>query len=210
MRDRGADLELAGRLQQGDATAAAELAAEYGPMIHQLSFRYMKNWEDAEEVAQDVLLKVVNKIEMFRGDSALSSWIYRITFNTAMSRLRNGRFSRPHEVLAGDLAAKSGDESGSNTNAIFEAADWSNLGDESVMRRQMREAVMAALQEMPTVYRIPVMLRDLQGMSTEEASKVLKVKTQTLKSRLHRGRTFLRTRLQDFAGGLSLHRALEA
>ncbi len=210
MRDRGADLELAGRLQQGDATAAAELAAEYGPMIHQLSFRYMKNWEDAEEVAQDVLLKVVNKIEMFRGDSALSSWIYRITFNTAMSRLRNGRFSRPHEVLAGDLVAKTSDESGSSTNAIFEAADWSNLGDESVMRRQMRDAVVAALQEMPTVYRIPVMLRDLQGMSTEEASKVLKVKTQTLKSRLHRGRTFLRARLQDFAGGLSLHRPIEA
>ena len=210
MRDRGADLELAGRLQGGDATAAAELAAEYGPMIHQLSFRYMKNWEDAEEVAQDVLLKVVNKIEMFRGDSALSSWIYRITFNTAMSRLRNGRFSRPHEVLAGDLVAKTSDESGSSTNAIFEAADWSNLGDESVMRRQMRDAVVAALQEMPTVYRIPVMLRDLQGMSTEEASKVLKVKTQTLKSRLHRGRTFLRARLQDFAGGLSLHRPIEA
>lgn len=210
MRDRGVDLELAGRLQRGEAAAAAELAAEYGPMIQQLAFRYMKNWEDAEEVAQDVLLKVVNKIELFRGDSALSSWIYRITFNTAMSRLRNGKFSRPNEVLAGDLIARSGDDGNDTGHAIFEAADWSNLGDESVMRRQMRDAVIAALQEMPTVYRIPVMLRDLQGMSTEEASKVLKVKTQTLKSRLHRGRTFLRTRLQDFAGGLSLHRALEA
>ncbi|MEI6244980.1 MAG: sigma-70 family RNA polymerase sigma factor [Acidobacteriota bacterium] len=210
MRDRGVDLELAGRLQRGEATAAAELAAEYGPMIQQLALRYMKNWEDAEEVAQDVLLKVVNKIELFRGESALSSWIYRITFNTAMSRLRNGKFSRPHEVLAGDLVARSGDDAADNANPIFEAADWSNLGDDSVMRRQMREAVIAALHEMPVVYRIPVMLRDLQGMSTEEASKVLKVKTQTLKSRLHRGRSFLRTRLQDFAGGLSLHRALEA
>ncbi len=209
MRDRGADLELAARLQRGEAAAATELAAEYGPMIHQLAFRYMKNWEDAEEVAQDVLLKVVNKIELFRGDSALSSWIYRITFNTAMSRLRNGRFSRPHEVLAGDLVPAPGDYGG-HAPSVFEAADWSNLGDESVMRRQMREAVMSALQDLPPVYRIPVMLRDLQGMSTEEASKVLKVKTQTLKSRLHRGRTFLRTRLQDFAGGLSLHRALEA
>ena len=94
MRDRGADLELATRLQQGDPAAASELAAEYGPMIQQLAFRYMKNWEDAEEVAQDVLLKVVNKIELFRGDSALSSWIYRITFNAAMSRLRNGKFSQ--------------------------------------------------------------------------------------------------------------------
>jgi RNA polymerase sigma-70 factor (ECF subfamily) len=210
MRDRGADLDLAKRLRTGDKAAAAELAAEYGPMIQQLAFRYMKNWEDAEEVAQDVLLKVVNKIELFRGDSALSSWIYRITFNTAMSRLRNGRFSRPHEVLAGDLVSKSRGESTIDATSIFEAADWSNLGDDSVMRREMREAVLAALADMPPVYRIPVMLRDLQGMSTEEASKVLKVKTQTLKSRLHRGRTFLRTRLQDFAGGLSLHNPVEA
>ncbi len=210
MRDRGADRELAGRLRKGDKAAAAELAAEYGPMIQQLAFRYMKNWEDAEEVAQDVLLKVVNKIDLFRGDSALSSWIYRITFNTAMSRLRNGRFSRPNEVLAGDLVAKSGGDPNADAMSIFEMADWSNLGDESVMRREMRDAVIAALQEMPTVYRIPVMLRDLQGMSTEEASKVLKVKTQTLKSRLHRGRTFLRARLQNFAGGLSLHHPVEA
>lgn len=209
MRDRGADLELAGRLQRGEAGAAAELAEQYGPMIHQLAFRYMKNWEDAEEVAQDVLVKVVNKIELFRGDSALSSWIFRITFNTAMSRLRNGRFSRPNEVLVGDLLAKTSDEHGDRPSS-FDVADWSNLGDEAVMRRQMRDKVVAALREMPTVYRIPVLLRDLQGMSTEEASKVLKVKTQTLKSRLHRGRTFLRSRLQEFAGGLSLHRALEA
>ncbi len=208
MRDRGADLELAARLQQGEAAAASQLADEYGPMIQQLAFRYMKNWEDAEEVAQDVLLKVVNKIELFRGDSALSSWIYRITFNTAMSRLRNGKFSRPNEVLAGDLVSRT--EDGADTNPLFEAADWSNLGDEAVMRRQMRDAVIEALKEMPTVYRIPVLLRDLQGMSTEEASKVLRVKTQTLKSRLHRGRTFLRARLQEFADGLSLHRPLEA
>ena len=60
------------------------------PRIHQLAFRYLKNWEDAEEVTQDVLLKVYRKIDAFRGDAALSSWIYRITFNTAMSRLRSG------------------------------------------------------------------------------------------------------------------------
>ena len=90
--------ELIGRMQAGDATAVSDLPSTYGPRIHQLAFRYMKNWEDAEEVTQDVLMKVHRKIDAFRGDAALSSWIYRITFNTAMSRLRTGRFSRPHEV----------------------------------------------------------------------------------------------------------------
>ncbi len=211
-RERERDLELAARLLKGDSAAIEELTRDFGPMINQQAFKYMKNWEDAEEVAQDVLLKVVRKISLFRGDSALSSWIYRITFNTAMSRLRNGRFSRPQEVRIGDLAAISnhtGDFDESHVPAFLEPADFTYMGDESVMRRQLREKVIAALREMPDVYRVPVVLRDLRGMSTEEASEVLHVKTQTLKSRLHRGRTFLRERLQEFAGGLSLHRPVE-
>ncbi|HEX2312036.1 MAG TPA: sigma factor, partial [Vicinamibacterales bacterium] len=74
-RDEG----LIERLRTGDQLAVAELASIYGPRIYQLAFRYVKNREDAEEVAQDVLLKVVTKIHAFRGDAALSSWIYRIT-----------------------------------------------------------------------------------------------------------------------------------
>src|ERR687897_1201511 len=97
------ETELIGRMQAGDATAVAELASLYGPRIQQLAFRYLKNWEDAEEVAQDVLLKVYRKIEAFRGDAALSSWIYRITFNTAMSRLRTARASRGAEMPAPEL-----------------------------------------------------------------------------------------------------------
>ena len=211
-RERERDLELAARLLKGDSAAVEDLAADFGPMINQQAFKYMKNWEDAEEVAQDVLLKVVRKISLFRGDSALSSWIYRITFNTAMSRLRNGKFSRPQEVLIGDLAAASrhgSDFDDARVPAFLEPADFTYMGDETVMRRELREKVIAALREMPDVYRVPVVLRDLQGMSTEEASEVLQVKTQTLKSRLHRGRTFLRERLQEFAGGLTLHRPIE-
>ncbi len=74
------------------------------------------------------------------------------------------------------------------------------------MRRQLREALVKALADMPAVYRMPIVLRDIHGLSTEEASRLLRVKAQTLKSRLHRGRLFLRARLGDFSAGLSLHR----
>lgn len=195
------DQELIGRLQRQDKDAAEHLARIYGPMIHQLAFRYMKSWEDAEEVAQDVMMKVVRRIDAFRGDSALSSWIYRITFNTAMSRLRNSKHSRPFEVLQADLG-------GDKTTAAepFEVPDWSGLGDEAVMRAELRKALAEALSDLPDVYRVPVVLRDIQGLTTEEASEVLQVKTQTLKSRLHRGRMMLRERLSEFSGGLQLHR----
>ena len=90
MRQQNAERDLIGRMRARDGSAVADLASLYGPRIQQLAFRYLKNWEDAEEVAQDVLLKVYRKIEPSAGDAALSSWIYRITFNTAMSRLRSG------------------------------------------------------------------------------------------------------------------------
>jgi RNA polymerase sigma-70 factor, ECF subfamily len=199
MRDTG-ERELIGRMQAGDAAAVAELSSAYGPRIHQLAFRYMKNWEDAEEVTQDVLMKVYRKIDAFRGDSALSSWIYRITFNTAMSRLRTGKSSRAAEQTRPEPAS---DEL---TGLVpQDPADWSSLADDQVLRREMRERLIAALGTLPKVYRIPVVLRDVQGLSTEEASQLLRVKPQTLKSRLHRGRLILRQALADFAGGVALH-----
>jgi RNA polymerase sigma-70 factor (ECF subfamily) len=92
--DRTQDRQLIARLQAGDDRAVQELAERYSPRIYQLALRHMKNREDAEEVTQDVLMKVYRKVGAFRGDAALSSWIYRITFNTAMSRLRNARLAR--------------------------------------------------------------------------------------------------------------------
>src|SRR5580704_6690765 len=86
--------ELLARLQAGDERALAELADAYSTKIYQLAFRYLRNKEDAEEVAQDVLFKVYKKVGAFRGDAALSSWIYRITFNAAMSRLRTAKYQR--------------------------------------------------------------------------------------------------------------------
>jgi RNA polymerase sigma-70 factor, ECF subfamily len=197
------DETLVTRMRGGDADAVAELSARYGARIHQLAMRYVKNWEDAEEVAQDVLLKVSRKIDAFRGDSALSSWIYRITFNSAMSRLRTAKHQRSQTE---DPQATAG-ERWEAPSTPREPADWSDMADDRVFRSQLRRRVFRAILALPAIYRAPVMLRDVQGMSTEEASALLRVKDQTLKSRLHRGRVILRRQLGDFAGGLTLHRA---
>src|SRR6202140_1301644 len=94
MREPNTDAELLDRLKAGDDRALGDLAEAYAGKIHQLAFRYLRNKEDAEEVTQDVLYKVYRKVGTFRGDAALSSWIYRITFNAAMSRLRTARYQR--------------------------------------------------------------------------------------------------------------------
>jgi RNA polymerase sigma-70 factor (ECF subfamily) len=198
--------DLLARLQSGDEQALADLADAYSSKIYQLAFRYLRNKEDAEEVTQDVLFKVYRKVGEFRGDAALSSWIYRITFNAAMSRLRTAHYQRAQAEERRE--ASSDAESTGAPARTPDVADWSDLADEHVLRSQLRERVFRAILALPAIYRAPVMLRDIQGMSTEEASAMLKVKDQTLKSRLHRGRLILRKQLADFAGGLSLHRPI--
>src|SRR4030095_8220362 len=140
------------QLQAGVPGAVETLASTYGSKVYQLAFRYMKNREDAEEVTQDVLMKVVKKVEAFRGDAALSSWIYRITFNTAMSRLRNGKFTRPAEVPRQEEGTEA---------PTPEPADWSSLADDHVMRVELRSRLIEALTHLPEVYRVPVILRDI-------------------------------------------------
>src|SRR5678816_2504265 len=96
-----ADDALLARLQSRDETALTELIDTYGSKVYQLAFRYLRNKEDAEEVTQDVFFKVYRKVQAFRGDAALSSWTYRITFNAAMSRLRTATYqhTRTDEAL---------------------------------------------------------------------------------------------------------------
>jgi RNA polymerase sigma-70 factor (ECF subfamily) len=194
--------DLLARLQAGDEEAVRDLAKAYGPKVYQLAFRYLRNREDAEEVTQDVLFKICRKVGEFRGDAALSSWIYRITFNAAMSRLRTPARQRAQDEERQRASA----DAHSSSQPRTDIADWSGMADERVFRSQLRRRAFRAILALPALYRAPVLLRDIQGMSTEEASALLRVKDQTLKSRLHRGRLILRRQLADFAGGLSLHR----
>src|SRR5947209_1368028 len=120
MRDSQGDAVLVARLQGGDERAVAELATTYGSKIYQLAFRYLRNKEDAEEVTQDVLYKVYRKADAFRGDAAFSSWIYRITFNAAMSRLRTATYQRSQDDER-RMQTSEGDDA--NASAKREVAD---------------------------------------------------------------------------------------
>lgn len=198
--ERERERSLVERLRRGEAAAVDELAATHGPRVYQLAMRYVKNPEDAEEIVQDVLMKVFRRIDDFRGDAALSSWVHRITFNTAMSKLRTSQMVR-HTV-----SGEAEEEPPESRLRRPEPVDTGLLADDEVLRAELRSAIARALRGLPQLYRLPVILRDIRGLSTEQASAELQIKHQTLKSRLHRGRVMLRERLDDFAGPVSFNR----
>ncbi len=160
MRDQN-ECALVERLRSQDETALAELSSLYGARIFQLAFRYMRNHEDAEEVVQDVLLKVFRKIEMFRGDSALSSWIYRITFNTAMSRLRRTKATRMAEVTELEIGTSLNDDGAERATTPRTGRTWPTR---KCCAASCASGVVAAVGELPAIYREPVILRDLRGL----------------------------------------------
>ena len=176
---------LIDRIRAGDEDAVTELAAAYSGRIHWIAFRYLHNHEDAEEIVQDVLLTVVRKAAAFRGDAALSTWIYRIAFNATMTRVRRARPEQQAASLA-DVRA-------------LEIVDQAARPDARAYRVQLRRKLRRAILSLPAVYRAPVVLRDLRGLSTAEAGTVLAITGQTLKSRLHWGHVMLRHRLSAFS-----------
>src|SRR5256885_15742714 len=119
---RSAQEALLARLKSGDEQALVDLADEFGTKIYQLAFRYLRNKEDAEEITQDVLFKVYRKVDAFRGDAQLSSWIYRITFNAAMSRLRTARYQRA-QAEDRRAAAASEEETSASASRTRDVAD---------------------------------------------------------------------------------------
>jgi RNA polymerase sigma-70 factor (ECF subfamily) len=201
IRHSDAETHLIERLRAGDASAVGDLAHHYGPKIHQLALRYMKNKEDAEEVTQDVLLKVFRKIDAFRGDSARR----QRTASRSTPRCRSQLEVQPPGRSVGRRGA-----AGAASDAVVRPMLRPPTGRRWATRRSAcaaREQLAEAMKDLPPIHRVPVVLRDLQGLSTEEASAVLNVKSQTLKSRLHRGRLILRQRLAAFGGGLTLYPA---
>jgi RNA polymerase sigma-70 factor, ECF subfamily len=185
------DTTLVERLREGVPGAAEELVDTYGDRVYRLAVRITGSASDAEEVAQDALWSVSRKIDSFRGDSAFGSWIYRITANAAYQKLRGGRAAR-HEISWHDLAPAMDDKG----HSIEPPMDWSPRLRDPAMEAELRTALREAIDQLPGEYRAPLLLRDVEGLSTLEVAEALRLKPATVKSRVHRARLFLRKRLE--------------
>lgn len=186
------DDELLRWIRKGDEPALEELLRRHQGRIYGLSVRMLRNPHDAEEVLQDVALTIFQKAGTFQGRAAVSSWIYRITVNACLMKLRK----RP-KVQSIPLEEELGpamNEEGMVTEMVV---DWSMLPREELDRKELAARIEDAVGGLPPEYRTVFVLRDVQGLSAQEACEILNLSLPALKSRLHRARLFLRRKLAD-------------
>jgi len=190
------DAGLAEALRLGEATAAERLVATYGDRAYRLAVRITGNGQDAEEAVQDAFWSVVRKIDTFRGDSAIGSWIYRIVSNAAYEKVR--RRPQSSVEISLDEVLPTFHEDGRYAGVV---ADWSSSIDDPAVQTELRAVLSSAVSELPADYRAVMLLHDDEGLSMAEVADALGITVPTAKTRAHRARLLLRKRLTDFMAG---------
>lgn len=180
--------KLLQRLKARDERAFNELVRLYQGKVFQLVFRMLGDRAEAEDVAQEVFVTVFKSIDGFRGDSKLSTWLYRVATNHTKNRLKYlGRRARGQKQELTELAERDAVESASMaTSARIDRPDEAYLG------RETENIVQAALAKLEEDHRTLVVLRDVENLSYEEIQRITGLPEGTVKSRLHRARLALK------------------
>jgi len=194
----GADLALVERLRVGDAAALEALMERYASRVYRLAHGILRNSADAEEVVQDVFLTLFQKIHTFEGRSALASWIYRVTTNAALIKRRGRKTDREVSIDAQlPTFLPDGHRAG---DRAFIWADWSQTPEADLLSQETRAILERAIDELPVPYRTVLVLRDVEGLSSEEVAEIVGDSVPAVKSRLHRARMVLREELTRHLG----------
>jgi len=187
------------QLKQGNDRAFAEFFKLYRTRIYQLALRFMNDPTEAEEVVQEVMLAVFRRVDSFQGQSQLSTWVYRVTVNTALMRLRSKKRENylNFEDTIGEL-----EDAGTGVNLPFgNGVGTLSLAEEpeqELARKELGDQIFSALAELEEGKARIFLLKNLYGFSDRELSRQLQLSVSALKSQLYRSRAFLRQRLRDY------------
>ncbi len=176
--------------RSGDIGAFESLVRRYDRNVFRIAQHITQNREDAEDVVQDAFLKAYQNLGQFQGQSKFYTWLVRIAVNEALMRLRR---RRPERMVSIDEDVKTEEDS-----MPREIADWSPNPEQQYTQAELKEILGKTIQGLPTSFRTVFVLRDVEGLSTEETASALELSVPAVKSRLLRARLQLRERLNKY------------
>jgi RNA polymerase sigma-70 factor, ECF subfamily len=193
--NRQEDRQLTEQLQMGAEGAFERFVEIFRPKIFQYTWLMCRQREDAEEVSQETLLRALQSFGQLRDGAQLRPWVFRIAKNACLMKRRKSVFAPSQELSLDSLLPSFEHSEGERKLQI---ADWSQEPERLALRGELKAALEAALAELPDTYKPVVLLRDVEGLSTQETAEVLELSEDVVKTRLHRGRLALRQRLDGF------------
>jgi RNA polymerase sigma-70 factor (ECF subfamily) len=179
-------------LRSGDRAEFARLVETTYEMIYRLSIRMVNNPQDAEDILQETYLKAYRHLKGFDGRSSVSTWLYRIATNEALMFLRRQK--------PGEMSIDEPLEDGESDQPPIQIVDWCCLPEETLLSSESRAYLDEAITRLPPSLRVAFVLRDIQGLSTQETGEVLDLSETAVKTRLSRARLRLREELSGYFG----------
>ena len=184
------ELLLVRAAKAGEMQAFEELVRRYERNVFRIAQHITQNREDAEDVVQDAFLKAYSNLEQFQEQSKFYTWLVRIAVNEALMKLRR---RRPERTVSLDQEVQTEEDS-----MPREVADWSPNPEQEYSQAELRDILSKTIQGLPTGFRTVFVLRDVEGLSTEETAEALGISIPAVKSRLLRARLQLRERLSKY------------
>ncbi len=181
-------------LKKRDSGTIDDFVHQFSRPLFGVILNYTKNPSDAEEILQDTFLKIIRKIETFRQEGDIWPWIKRIAINNSIMWLRKNRASREREMQLTDTGPQF------MTDGQFRRPSfgWSVDPEEVMLNTELAGELYEAIQSLPLDYRMPLVLRDIEGFSIKQISSLLGLKEPTTKTRIHRARLFVREKLARY------------
>jgi RNA polymerase sigma-70 factor (ECF subfamily) len=179
-------------LRSGDKAEFARMVEAYSGYIYRLALKMLEEPQDAEDILQETFIKAYRHLPKFDGRSSLATWLYRIATNEALMLLRR----RKHSVVSLDESLDEADQESEPLQII----DWCCLPEEELVSSEARAYLDKAIEALPPSLRVVFLLRDIEGLSTQEAGEVLNLSEVAVKTRLSRARMRLRELLTEYYG----------
>ncbi len=183
------DTALIASSKAGDKRAFGKLVKKYEQMVYSFAFKICRDPEKAEEVLQETFINAYRGIKSFSGKSKFSTWLYRIVTNNCLMMHRK----KSHEPVVSldetELLKETGE---------LQVAHWGETPHDAILNKELKEVLDKAIENLPLDYRIVFVMRDVEGLSTQEVGNALNLSVPAVKSRLHRARLFLRNELDPY------------
>ncbi len=184
-----AEFELVRAAQEGNKMALRQLVQKYEDTVYGFAFKVCRNQDDAEDTLQEAFLNILKSLKSFNFKSSFSTWIYRIVSNSCLMKFRKEKrerwesfeeLDRPEERIQDNYTR------------------WPDTPAEQILTKELKEQMDQAILDLPPIYRLAFVLKDLEGLKIEEVAQTLNISVPAAKARLRRARLFLRNRLEPY------------